>query len=171
MQAPDAPIHCPRCGAVQPNPLATHCAYCQVALRAEFAASPTPAAHGYAPPAGAPNVAAFGAAAAAPGVGAYGAGPHGAPHYYGQAGGYPGQQAGYGHAPPGGYGHAPYGAYGHAQHSPYGHAAPFQAPAIVQRRSAWGDAWNVIWWIRIGIAVVILSVIGFGACFSAIAAP
>ena len=87
--------------------------------------------------------------------------------------GYGAPPQGYGAPPPQGYGAPPQG-YGAP---PQGYGAPMQGPGFypqqrIQASSGWGGFWqamSILQWIRIGIAVVVLSMIALGACINAIA--
>ncbi len=149
---------CPKCGAASQNPSATQCVYCGTTLSApapQQAYGAQPSAYG-APPA-----------------------PYGAPSPYGA----PPQQGGYG-APPqqGGYGASPYGGpqpptYGGPQ-PPVFHSGPpvqpfganygqnFHRPNAFM--SAVGSFGNAMFWIRLAIAVVVVSVIAMGSCINAL---
>lgn len=156
---------CPKCGAASQNPSATQCSYCGTALAA-------PAPQGYGPPAG-----------------AYGApSPYGAPPnaYGAPAAPYGAAPSPYGAPPqggPGGYGASPYGGpqpptYGGPQppvfHSganiqPFGgqtYGQPYNRPGGFM--SAIGSVGNAIFWVRLAIAVVVLSVFAMGSCISAL---
>lgn len=141
---------CPKCGAASQSPTATACVYCGTALPA----------------------------AAPPGFGAQ---PYGAPPQpYGQP------PAPYG-APPQPYGAPPqpYGGppqpYGGPQPPPYGgpqpQVQPFGAtygqPHFHYQRpngffSAMSSFGNAIFWIRLAIAVFVLSIVGIASCVNAL---
>lgn len=138
---------CSRCGAILTNPSAPTCAYCHAPL-----AAPAPP-QGYGPP---QNV---------------------APNPYGA---YPAPQQGYGQNPYGQqpYGQQPYGQQPYGQQPGYGPQYPVQqfgAGHYQQPQGGWygggssalGNFWSILWIVRIGIALVVLSIVLFGACMGA----
>lgn len=153
---------CARCGGLSTNPSAVQCQFCGSALAAPQAYGAAPAAYGQPQP--------FGAAPQG-----YGAPQQG----YGAPPGYGAPQAPYGAPPPNAY---PYG----APPNPYGGGYPQQqgyppvqqwggggyGPQVVVNRgflgSGWSSGWSMFWWIRLGIAGIVISMAIFGACINAI---
>lgn len=163
MQAPK----CPRCGGIVTNPGASQCQFCgsplgpQVAL--PYGAVPIPPqGHGYGAPAPLLQQAAYSPQQA------YGAPPQAALPSYGQP---QGQPYGYGAPQQGGYPpNNPYAGYGQGPQvqgwGGGGHAAPVRQGMF--GGSAWSTTWNVIWIIRLSIAVLVIGGIMFSACVTAL---
>jgi len=138
---------CGSCGGLNTNPQSAQCRFCGQMLQQQ--AAPWP---GYGPPPpgyGAP-----------PPGGGYGAPPMQPPPGYPQQG-YPQQ----------GYAPNPYGAAPnpYAQQYPvqgFG-GMPYQQQVYVQR-SGWTSGWSTFFWIRLGIALVVILFSAMGACVQAI---
>ncbi|MBX3233064.1 MAG: hypothetical protein KIT84_12915 [Labilithrix sp.] len=137
---------CGTCGGLNTNPQAMQCRFCGQALAPQ---APPMQAQAYGAPTGygAPPPGAYGA----PQPQAYGQ-PYGAPNPYGQ--------------PPNPYGGPnPYG-------QPYpvqgfGGAQPFGAGNAYVNRG-WGGGWSTFFWIRLGIAAIVIGISLLGACVNAI---
>jgi CubicO group peptidase (beta-lactamase class C family) len=90
----------------------------------------------------------------------------------------PGYGYGYGGPPPmqQGYAPNPYGAPNPYAPNPYAQQYPVQGfgggqqfqPVYVQR-SGWTSGWSTFFWIRLGIALVVVLISAMGACVQAIA--
>lgn len=164
MQAPK----CPRCGGIVTNPGASQCQFCGSPLGqlvAPYGAAPIPPqGYGYGAPALSPQQAAYAPqqAAYAPQQ-AYGAPPqvgmpsYGQPQQYGAPGGYPPNN--------------PYAGYSQAtQVQGWGGGSGYVAPVRhgMFGGGAWNTTWNVIWIIRLSIAVLVVGGLMFGACVNAL---
>ncbi len=163
-------MNCPKCGAMSQNPAASQCMYCGQAMAA---APPAPApGYGAAPQAfGAPQQP-YGAPAQP-----YGASPYGAPtqqpygaNPYGQP---PGPGGAYGGPqPPAPFGANPYG--GPQPPAPVQQFGGGYAPYTVTTHSGGGfmstvsGIGNAMFWIRLGIAVFVLSIVAISSCVNAL---
>lgn len=151
---------CPRCGGIVTNPSASQCQFCAAPLAqqaAPYAAPVAPQGYGYGPPQpqGYAPPQAYGAPA-----------PVAMPSY-----GQPQQPYGYGAPHQPGYPPSPYAAYGQGPQvqgwqGGGGHIAPAQQGMF--GGSAWNTTWNVIWIIRLSIAVLVIGGLMFGACVNAL---
>jgi len=137
---------CGSCGGLNTNPQSAQCRFCGQAL----------APQGYGPPQ------------------AYGAPPgYGQPPMQ-QGYGQPPMQQGYGQPPP--YGQNPYGGpapnpYAQQQYPVQGFCGvqPYQNGGFMNRGGGFSSGWSTFFWIRLGIAVVVVGMSLLGACINAIA--
>ena len=138
-----SPPTCARCGALSTNPGSPSCTHCGAPLANPYAQQQQQQAWGQPAPYG-----------QAP----YGQAPYGQPPQQGYGSGY-GQ-------PPQPYGQNPFAA-------PQQQVYPMQGQrrAYAQQGSGWQSFWqamSILRWIRLGIALVVLSILGMAACINAI---
>ena len=138
---------CPTCGGLNTNPQALQCAYCGAALpQMGYAQPPQQGYGGY----GAPPPGGYGYGAPNP---YQQPNPYAAPNPYAN----PYQQGGVVPQYPGQY-----------PVQGFGGVSPFQPNNVYINRGGWSSGWSTFFWIRLGIAAIVIFVSLMGACVSAI---